>query len=143
MTSGDELQSMPKSGGAPTTLATGLPMWSVELFVDATSLWNKTTSEIWKMPKTGGDREIIARAHDGHWVADFTVTEDAIYWTEWPLQGESSTGPIWTAKRDGSNVRALTSDSFDAAHSITADAHAVYWATGAQGATNAVYAHAR
>jgi len=143
MTSGDEIRSMPKSGAAPTTLATGLPKWSVELFVDATSLWNKTMDEIWSMPKTGGDRAVVARARTGHWLGDFRVTEDAIYWTELPLQGTTELSPIWTAARDGSNVHALTSAVFEDAHAITTDARAVYWATGPQGGANAVYTHAR
>lgn len=146
LTSGHELRSMAKSGGAPTILASGLPSTN-GLFVDGGALWSTTSDEIWTMPKTGGPRAIVARAHPGHFVSSFTVTDDAIYWTEWDSEGAIDESPIWTARRDGSDVRALTTKRFSFARAITADAHAIYWASEGsnfvEGVVSAVYGYAR
>jgi hypothetical protein len=144
-----EIRSAPVSGGAPTTLATGIDH-VYTLVTDDTHVWGISNDELWKIPKAGGDRVVVATPKAGRDFRSLAVTDDAIYFSDdmepSPTGGKVVMGPIYKAKKDGSDVTAITPDG-ESARDLVADECRVYWTAfdwvGNPGYETVVYSRAR
>jgi hypothetical protein len=144
-----EIRSAPVGGGSPTTLATGIEH-TYTLVTDDDHVWGVSNDAVWKVPKAGGDRVVVATPNTGRDFRALAVTEDAIYFSDdmEPLAGGGPVvkGPVYKANKDGTNVTAITGD-LDGADFLVADACRIYWRTfdwvGNPGYETVVYARAR
>jgi hypothetical protein len=124
-----ELRSLPVAGGAYKVLATNI-MYVYGLLTDDEFVWGISNDELWKVPKGGGDRVIVAAAKPNRDFRSFALSDDAVYFSDdmEPTAGGGTVvkGPIYKANKDGTNLTAIT-DEIDHARNLTSDGCRLFW----------------
>ncbi len=123
-----ELRAAPVAGGTHTVLAGGIEQ-GYRIRTDEEFVWGISNDFVWKVPKKGGERVNVASPSTGRDFRSLAVTDDAIFFSDdmEPTQsGKIIEGPIYRAKKDGSDVEPFTGDRNGASHLAT-DACRLYW----------------
>jgi hypothetical protein len=124
-----EVRKAPVAGGPFEVLAPNISH-VYTLATDIDHVWGISNDEVWKVPKAGGARVVVAKPDDKRDFRSLVVTDTAIYFSDdmEPLSGGGPVvkGPIYKANKDGSNVTAITGDLDHATHLAT-DGCRLYW----------------
>jgi Domain of unknown function (DUF5050) len=119
---GDVIESMSVSGGAPTTIASGVV--SSDIAMNSTAVYWQTSTGIASAPLSGGTPTTVALSMPH--VQQMTVDDDHVYWTD------STDGTVMKAPLGGGAATTLYAG--DLPYAIAVDDTSVYW-TSATGGT--------
>ncbi|MGA9654616.1 MAG: SUMF1/EgtB/PvdO family nonheme iron enzyme, partial [Polyangia bacterium] len=124
MAAGDgTVMKVSKSGGAPTTIVSGLSADIGTFAIDATSIyWNTFNSgTVMKVPIAGGIPTTLASGQNGP--AGITVDATNVYWTNW------HDGTVMKVPIVGGGIPTILASGQGQPQRIMVDAVNVYWTT--------------
>lgn len=118
-----ELRSVPKAGGAPTSLSKGVSGVG-DIEVDATHVyWSSTgSSAIQRVSKSGGTPEVVAATPTPY---QFAVDGTYVYWFD--------SSNLVRAPKNGTGLKSLLAIDSNAASGIVVDGTHVFWAGSVMG----------